>query len=125
MKKRFLILGTVAFGINFAGNIILGAKLSKMTAHQETTFVVTFNEYDRSTHMPGALLVDIENTVKEKSLKYVSEYVFRTIDIIYKEGENSYKESAEQITYYNTNIENIKNIVTEVQQVYSWMNISY
>lgn len=125
MKKRFLILGTVAFGINLAGNIILGAKLSKMTAHQETTFVVTFNEYDRSTHMPGALLVDIENTVKEKSLKYVSEYVFRTIDIIYKEGENSYKESAEQITYYNTNIENIKNIVTEVQQVYSWMNISY
>lgn len=125
MKKVLLILGIVAFGINLAGNVILGAKLSKITGQQETTFVVTYNKYDRSTHMPGALLVDVENTFKEKSLKYVSEYVFRTIDIIYKEGENSYKESAEQITYYNTNIENVKNIVAEVQQVYSWMNISY
>lgn len=75
--------------------------------------------------MPCALLIDVENTIKEKFLKYVNEYTIGAIDIVYKEGENTYKESAEQITYYNTNIENIKSIVAEVQQVYSWMNISY
>lgn len=47
------------------------------------------------------------------------------VDIIYKEGENSYKESAEQLTYHNTNVENTKSIVAEVQQVYTWMSISY
>ena len=36
------------------------------------------------------------------------------IKMLYKEGENTYKETAEQITYYNTNIENIKSIVAEV-----------
>lgn len=87
--------------------------------------MVTYNEYDRSTHTLGALASEIENTIKEKSLKYVNEYTIQIVDLIYKEGETSYKESAEQITYYNTNIENIKNIVAEVQQVYSWMNISY
>jgi len=71
------------------------------------------------------LLIDIESTIKEKSLKYVNEYTIGVTDIVYKEGENTYKESAEQITYYNTNIENIKSVVAEVQQVYSWMNISY
>ena len=71
------------------------------------------------------MLIDVEYTIKEKSLKYANEYTIGVIDIAYKEGENTYKESAEQITYYNTNIENIKNIVAEVQQVYSWMNISY
>lgn len=75
--------------------------------------------------MPGALLIDVENTIKEKFLKYVNEYTIGVIDIVYKEGESTYKETAEQITYYNTNIENIKSIVAEVQQVFSWMNISY
>ena len=125
MKNGLLILGIAAFGINLAGNIILGVKLSQVKEYQESTFVVTYNEYNRSTHMPGALLIDVENTIKEKSLKYVNEYTIGVIDIVYKEGENTYKESAEQITYYNTNIENIKSIVAEVQQVYSWMNISY
>lgn len=125
MKKQYLILGISAFTLNLAGNVILGIKLSRVINHQDTTFVVTYNEYNRSTHMPGALLIDIESTIKEKSLKYVNEYTISVIDIVYKEGENTYKESAEQITYYNTNIENIKSIVAEVQQVYSWMNISY
>ena len=125
MKKGLLILGIAAFGINLAGNIILGVKLSQVKEYQESTFVVTFNEYDRSTHTMGALASDIENTIKEKSLKYVNEYTIQIVDLIYKEGETSYKESAKQLTYHNTNIENIKSIVAEVQQVYSWMDISY
>lgn len=90
MKKGLLILGIAAFGINLAGNIILGVKLSQVKEYQESTFVVTYNEYNRSTHMPGALLIDVENTIKEKSLKYVNEYTIGVIDIIYKEGENTY-----------------------------------
>ena len=125
MKKGLLILGIAAFGINLAGNIILGVKLSQIKEYEESTFVVTFNEYDRTTHLMGALSSDIENTIKEKSLKYVNEYTIQIVNVIYKEGENSYKESAEQLTYHNTNVENIKSIVAEVQQVYTWMNISY
>lgn len=65
------------------------------------------------------------NKIKEKSLKYTSKYTLAVINTVYKEGEISYKESAEQVTYYNTNIEDIKKIVTEVQPAYNWMHISY
>jgi len=125
MKKRLLILGITAFGINLTGNIILAAKLSQVKEYQESTFVVTFNEYDRSTHTIGALPSAIENTIKDISLKYVTEYTLAVINTVYKEGEISYKESAEQVTYYNTNIEDIKKIVTEVQSAYFWMHISF
>lgn len=125
MKKGLLILGIAAFGINLAGNIILGVKLSQVKEYQESTFVVTYNEYDRSTHTMGALPSAIESTIKDISLKYINEYTLSVINTIYKEGETSYKESAEQVTYYNTNIKEIKKIVTEVQSAYSWMHISY
>lgn len=113
-EKGLLIVGIAAFGINLAGNIILGVKLSQVKEHQESTFVVTYNEYDRSTHTMRALSSAIENTIKDISLKYVNEYTLSVINTIYKEGETSYKESDEQVTYYNTNIEDIKKIVTEV-----------
>lgn len=125
MKKGLLILGIAAISINLVGNIVLGVKLSRVKEYQESTFVVTYNEYNRSTHAIGASTNDIENTIKEKSLKYVSEYSITVIDLYHKDGENIYKESAEQLTYHNTNVDIIKNIVAEVQQVYSWMNISY
>lgn len=71
--------------------------------------------------LPGA----IENTIKDVSLKYVTEYTLAVINTVYKDGEISYKEFAEQVTYYNTNNEDIKKIVTEVLSVYSWIHISY
>ncbi len=108
-----------------AGNIILGVKLSQLKEPQESTFVVTYNEYDRTSHNRGALSDEIESTIKDKSFKYVNEFSLSVINIFIKDGENIYKEEADQVTYYNTNIENIKSIVTEIQQVYSWMSISY
>lgn len=41
--------------------------------------------------MPGALLIDVENTVKEKSFKYVNEYTIGAIDIVSKEGKTPIK----------------------------------
>ena len=125
MKKGLLILGIAAFTINLVGNIVLGVKLFEVKKNQETTFIVTYNEYDRSTHMMGALPSDIENTIKDKSLKHINEYSKIVIDVFYKDGETTYKESAEQITYFNTNIETVKTIVAEVKEVYNWMNIAY